>query len=142
MEESVKAQNAAEKEARLLPTLALAYLGDAVLELLVRETLLEEGIRLPKELNLAAKSFVTLEAQSDATEKLLPLLCEEELAVYKRGRNAKPHTVPKHGERIQYNRATGLEALFGYLYKSGKEARLRELFVLAFADAIRKMNEK
>lgn len=141
MEESVKVENAAEKEARLLPTLALAYLGDAVLELLVRETLLAQGIRLPKELNLAARSFVTLEAQSDAAQKLLPLLSEDELAIYKRGRNAKPHTVPKHGERIQYLRATGLEALFGYLYKSGKEARLRELFALAFADAVREKRE-
>ncbi len=113
-------------------TLALAYLGDAVIELLVRDMLVSKGITHPKDLNRAARDFVTLESQSNAVENILPILSENELAMFKRGRNSKPHTTPKHGDRIQYLRATGLEVLFGYLYKSGKTERLGELFALAF----------
>ncbi len=115
-----------------LPTLALAYLGDAVIELLVRDMLVSSGIAHPKDLNKAARDFVTLESQSNAVENILPILSEDELAVFKRGRNSKPHTTPKHGDKIQYLRATGLEALFGYLYKCGKNQRMYELFGLAF----------
>jgi len=116
----------------LLPTLALAYLGDAVIELLVRDMLVSQGICHPKDLNKASRDFVTLESQSNAVENILPILTEDEMAMFKRGRNSKPHTVPKHGDRIQYLRATGLEVLFGYLYKSGKTDRINELFQIAF----------
>lgn len=115
-----------------IPTLALAYLGDAVIELLVRDMLIKKGLCHPKDLNKASRSFVTLEAQSNAVEKILPILTEEELSVFKRGRNSKPHTTPKHGEKIQYLRATGLETLFGHLYESGQNARINELFNVAF----------
>lgn len=118
-----------------LPTLALAYLGDAVIELLVRNMLVSDGISHPKDLNKAARDFVTLESQSNAVENILPILSEDELAIFKRGRNSKPHTTPKHGEKIQYLRATGLEALFGYLYAGEKHERMYELFSKAFPAA-------
>ena len=79
-----------------------------------------------------AKRFVTCEAQSDAVQRILPALTEEEIRIYKRGRNAKSKHVPRHGELIQYRRATGLEALFGYLYLSGQVARAKQLFHLAY----------
>lgn len=116
----------------LIPTLALAYLGDSVIELLVRDMLVTKGLCHPKDLNKASRDFVTLESQSNAVENILPMLTEEETAMFKRGRNSKPHSVPKHGDRIQYLRATGLEVLFGYLYKCGKNDRLNELFQIAF----------
>lgn len=116
----------------LIPTLALAYLGDSVIELLVRDMLVTKGLCHPKDLNKASRDFVTLESQSNAVENILPMLTEEETAMFKRGRNSKPHSVPKHGDRIQYLRATGLEVLFGYLYKSGQLDRMNELFKIAF----------
>ena len=116
----------------LIPTLALAYLGDSVIELLVRDMLVTKGLCHPKDLNKASRDFVTLESQSNAVENILPMLTEEETAMFKRGRNSKPHSVPKHGDRIQYLRATGLEVLFGYLYKSGQTERMNELFKKAF----------
>ena len=116
----------------LIPTLALAYLGDSVIELLVRDMLVTRGICHPKDLNKASRDFVTLESQSNAVENILPLLSDDEMAMFKRGRNSKPNSVPKHGDRIQYLRATGLEVLFGYLYKCGKNDRLNELFQIAF----------
>ncbi len=116
----------------LIPTLALAYLGDSVIELLVRDMLVTRGICHPKDLNKASRDFVTLESQSNAVENILPILTEDEMAMFKRGRNSKPNSVPKHGDRIQYLRATGLEVLFGYLYKSGKTDRMNELFKTAF----------
>ena len=116
----------------LIPTLALAYLGDSVIELLVRDMLVTKGICHPKDLNKASRDFVTLESQSNAVENILPILTEDEMAMFKRGRNSKPNSVPKHGDRIQYLRATGLEVLFGYLYKSDKTDRMNELFKTAF----------
>ena len=116
----------------LIPTLALAYLGDSVIELLVRDMLVTKGLCHPKDLNKASRDFVTLESQSNAVENILPILTEDEMAMFKRGRNSKPNSVPKHGDRIQYLRATGLEVLFGYLYKCGKNDRLNELFQIAF----------
>ncbi len=120
------------RKASLCSTLALAYLGDAVIELLVREMLVKNGISHPGELVKQSKAFITLEAQSDAVERILPHLTEEETAIFKRGRNAKTHFVPKHGEVVQYRRATALETVFGYLHLSGNEQRKRELFVIAF----------
>lgn len=115
------------------PILSLAYFGDAVIELLVREHLMGLGSYPPGELVKRSKRFVTCEAQSDAAEAIMPVLNEEELTLFKRGRNAKSHSTPKHGELIQYRRATGFEALFGYLYLEGNEKRAKELFSIAFS---------
>ena len=113
---------------------ALAYIGDAAFELLVRRKLLERGLTKPKDLNAAARAFVTASAQSAAVERLTPLLSEEETEIYKRGRNAHGVSAPKSSDAVSYRRATGLEALFGWLYLTGREERAKELFDKAFAE--------
>lgn len=117
------------------PILALAYMGDAVMELFARDYVLNfSGEVKPASLVHASKAIITCEAQSDAVERILSHLTEKETAVFKRGRNAKTHHAPKHGELIQYKRATGFEALMGYLYVSGNVLRAKQLFELAFAE--------
>jgi len=108
-----------------LSPLALAFVGDGVYSLMVRELLLSEANRPVNDLHKLAVKEVRAEAQSAAIQRLLPLLTEEEEAVYKRGRNA--HTARSGAD---YHRSTGLEALFGYLYIQGNIARVRELFAL------------
>lgn len=103
-------------------SLNLAYIGDGVYELMVRERLVRQGGRV-RGLHTQAVEQVRAEAQAVAADRLLPLLSEREAAVYRRGRNA--HTARTDGA---YHKATGLEALFGYLYLCGETARLRELF--------------
>ena len=103
-------------------SLNLAYIGDGVYELMVRERLVRQGGRV-RGLHTLAVEQVRAEAQAVAANRLLPLLSEREAAVYRRGRNA--HTARTDGA---YHKATGLEALFGYLYLCGETARLRELF--------------
>lgn len=115
------------------PILALAYMGDAVMELFARDYVLNfSGEVRPASLVHASKAIITCEAQSDGVERILEHLTQEEMAVFKRGRNAKTQHTPKHGELIQYKRATGFEALMGYLYVSGNVLRAKELFELAF----------
>lgn len=109
----------------------LAYLGDAVLEVLVRRRIVEQGGEHPSE---AALSFVTAPAQSDALERILSLLTEEETDVFKRGRNCVHGGVPKKATVAQYRRATGFEALFGYLYLLGEKERIEELFSAAYPE--------
>lgn len=107
----------------------LAYLGDAVLEVLVRQRLVESGAEHPSE---AALSYVTAAAQSNAVERILPLLTETEEDVYRRGRNCVHANVPKKATVAQYRRATGFEALFGYLHLTGDTARTVTLFAAAY----------
>jgi ribonuclease-3 family protein len=122
-----------EHDAKEYGILSLAYLGDAVIEMLTREYLLKYcSYKKPGDLVNASKAFVTCEAQSDAFENVEALLSSEEADVFRRGRNAKTHFAPKHGDLIQYKRATGFEALIGYLYASGKCGRAKELFLLAY----------
>lgn len=108
--------------------LALAFLGDAVYGLLVRERLLLTANRPARRLHTLSVQSVNACAQAEAMKKLLPLLTEKELAVYKRGRNAHPGHTPKNQSEGDYHSATGLETLFGWLYLQNAEARLRELF--------------
>ena len=115
-------------------SLTLAYMGDAVIELLARERVIGKGDIHPSKLNDAAKKYVMAVNQSAAVDRLLPLLTEEEEAVYRRGRNAKTGGVPKSAKPLEYHRATGMEALFGYLYLSGDIKRLNELFDTAYND--------
>ena len=119
---------------------ALAYLGDSVIELCVRETLVEKGVSSAKNLNSVALSFVRAEAQADAMKKILPLLTEEENAAYRRGRNIGHTNTPKSATVGQYRMATGMEALFGYLYLKGRKDRINELFALAYEDKINEIN--
>ena len=109
----------------------LAYLGDCVWELCVRETLVKTNIRQP---SVTALDFVTAKIQSAAVERLLPHLTEAEEDQYRRGRNISHANIPKSATLAEYRRATGLETLFGWLWLNGDEARIRELFALAFAD--------
>ena len=108
-----------------LSPLALAFVGDGVYSLMVRERLLSQANRPVNDLHRMAVREVRAEAQAAAIDRLLPLLTEEEEAVFKRGRNA--HTARSGAD---YHRATGLETLFGYLYLDGRIDRVRELFAL------------
>ena len=111
-----------------LSPLTLAFLGDAVFELLVREELVSQANAPVRKLHKKAVSIVCAGAQSDAVALLEPVLTAEETEIYKRGRNTNGHHVPKNADPASYRRATGLEALFGYLYLQGKKERIRELF--------------
>lgn len=108
--------------------LTLAFLGDAVYGLLVREQLLLTANRPAGKLHTLSVQAVNARAQAQAAQKILPMLTEDELAVYKRGRNAHPGHTPKNQSEGDYHSATGLEALFGWLYLHGAEERLRALF--------------
>jgi len=115
--------------------LVLAYLGDVVIELAVREKLVRAGNIPPEKLHSKSLLFVTASVQSKAVENILPHLTETETEFYKRGRNAKSRT-PKSASAIDYRRATGMECLFGYLYISDNKDRIKELFEIAFGDII------
>ncbi len=113
-------------------SLMLAYLGDAVWELLVRERLFETVPQGNTAANKLALGFVTALAQSEALERLAPHFTEEEAGVYRRGKNAKTHNTPKSVSAYEYHKATGLEAVFGYNYIMGRQERNKELFTIAF----------
>ena len=117
-----------QREVNQMNMLALAHVGDAVYELLVRSMLCSAKNAPVMQLHRLTVKKVCAEAQAAAAEKLLPRLTEEELAVYKRGRNTKVNSAPHHAGIAQYHAATGLEALFGWLYLQGKTARIGELF--------------
>jgi len=106
----------------------LAHVGDAVYELMVRTWLCTGGISTAKSLHKLAVGRVSAKAQAEAAAFILPLLDDEELAVFKRGRNTHLSSVPHGATYEEYHAATGLEALFGYLYLSGRTSRLNELF--------------
>lgn len=111
-----------------MSSLGLAHLGDSVFEVMVRAWIALHGKAKPKDLHRATVAYVSAPAQAAAMDKLLPQLSEEEADVYRRGRNTAPHSVPKAATRAQYQAATGLEALFGWLYLQGRTQRLNELF--------------
>ena len=114
-----------ERDALLsLSSLGLAHLGDGVFEVMVRAWLILRGKAKAKDLHRATVRYVAAPAQAAAVERLLPLLTPEEADVYRRGRNTAPHSVPKAASRAQYQAATGLEALFGWLYLQGRTERL------------------
>ena len=118
-----------ERDALLsLSSLGLAHLGDGVFEVMVRAWLILHGKARSKDLHRATVRYVAAPAQAAAVERLLPLLTPEEADVYRRGRNTAPHSVPKAATRAQYQAATGLEALFGWLYLQGRTDRINELF--------------
>ena len=111
---------------------ALAYLGDCVMELCVREYLVQKGLSSSARLNAAALDFVRAPKQARAMENILPLLNEEENAVFHRGRNIGHTNTPKSATVAEYRAATGMEALFGYLHLQGKQDRIRQLFAVAY----------
>ncbi|MBQ6213201.1 Mini-ribonuclease 3 [Ruminococcus flavefaciens] len=119
-----------EREANSYSPLTLAFLGDSVYDTLVREHLLRQANMPVAKLHSAKIKLVCAEFQSKAYDLVTEVLTEHELAVLKRGRNATGNTVPKHADAAEYRRATALECLFGYLYLTGGNERIRELFEL------------
>ena len=111
-----------------ISNLGLAHLGDGVFELMVRSWLCLRGKLTPGALHRSALDYVAAPRQAALLEKLLPVLRPEETQVFKRGRNANPHSHPRGATRREYQVATGLEALFGWLYLRGETGRLNELF--------------
>ena len=114
--------------------LSLAYLGDAVIELLARRRVLASGVTNVGRLNALCRSYITAKVQSEAVERLLPHLTEEETDYFKRGRNANGVSAPKSASVAEYRRATGMEALFGYLHLTGRADRMNELFNIAYPE--------
>lgn len=115
-----------------ISTEALAYLGDSVLEIRVRELLVRKGISGSGRLNSASLSYVKASEQAEAMHRIAPFLSEEESLVFKRGRNMSGGNVPKSATVSEYRTATGMEVLFGYLYLLGKAERIDELFKKAY----------
>lgn len=119
-----------EDQIRAISSIGLAHLGDGVYELLVRTWLCAHGRATGKGLHRAAVELVKAPAQAERAERILPLLTEEELAVFKRGRNAHVHTIPHSASRSDYLKATALECLLGDLYLRGRRERINELFAV------------
>lgn len=115
-------------EIRAVSSLGLAHVGDCVYELMVRSWLCVHGKATNRGLHKATVKFVSATAQAIAARKILPMLSEEESDVFRRGRNSSPHTIPKSASREDYQTATAVEALFGYLWLRGETKRLNELF--------------
>ena len=124
-----------EQDIRTYSPLTLAYIGDAIFELVVRTVLVERKNTQAEKLHKAATKIVKAETQALMIEALKEDLTEEELAVFKRGRNAKAVTRAKNATMSEYRRATGFEALMGYLYLKGDMARMIELICLGVEKA-------
>ena len=121
-------------EINKMSMLALAHIGDGVYELLTRTMLCTQGSKSVTKLHFRTVSLVNARAQAEGVKKILPLLDEGELAVFKRGRNAKVNSIPQKATVGEYHSATGLEALFGWLYLQGKEDRIELLFKAIMGD--------
>ena len=129
-----------EDEAKQFSPLTLAFLGDSVYEVMVRETLLREANRPARELHQQAVAHVRAAYQADAAGRIAVLLTEHEADILRRGRNASGISVPKHATPADYRKATGFECLFGYLYLCGQTARLRELFAVIWQESQQEQN--
>ena len=117
-----------QKQVGAISNLGLAHMGDCVFEILCRGYLCARGGKNVGNLHRDTINMVKAQSQAKFVDKLLPLLTEEELAYYRRGKNAHVHAVPKSCTPAEYAKATGLEALFGALYLAGRTERLNELF--------------
>lgn len=120
--------NMTRAEINAMSNLGLAHIGDGVFELLCRSYLCAKGGKTVDRLHRDTIQMVKATSQAKFVDKLLPLLNEDELAYYRRGKNSHVHAVPKSATPAEYAKATGLEALFGALYLSGQTERLNELF--------------
>ncbi len=120
--------------AREYSPLVLAYIGDAIFEVCVRGKIVRKANAPVKHMHQSAKKYVQASAQARIYHKIKELLTEEELAVFKRGRNAKSASVPKNADLTDYRHATGLEALVGFLYLDGQIERLMELIEQGLAE--------
>lgn len=113
-----------------LSPLNLAFIGDCVYEMLVRETLVIDANRPVNDLHRESVKYVSAKAQTEAFNKIKDILTEDEMTVFKRGRNAKVGHSPKSATEGEYHCATGVEALFGYLYLTNQLDRIKELFAI------------
>lgn len=122
-----------KQDSNLLSPLNLAYIGDAVYEVIIRTVVLEEGNTAVNKLNAKVRTFVKAQSQALLMHALLEteILTEKEKNIYKRGRNAKSNTSAKNASLTDYRIATGLEALVGYLYLEGETERILELIKIA-----------
>ncbi|AQS57944.1 Mini-ribonuclease 3 [Desulforamulus ferrireducens] len=116
-----------EQRPEELPSLVLAYVGDAVYELAIREILVKQGYTKVNLLHKEAVRYVKAAAQAKALFAMEEMLTAEEQAVVRRGRNAKIVSLPKNADYMDYRHATALEALIGYLYLQGKQERVQEI---------------
>lgn len=122
------------REAAQISPVTLAFVGDAVYSLYVRERLTLDVGGKSANLQRTASRVVSAQGQSEFLDKLLPAFTEEETDVFRRGKNAKKATKSKSASSLEYNRSTGFEAVIGYLYLTGNEARIKELFALGSAE--------
>ena len=122
-------------------TAALAYLGDCVIELCVREHLVRSGLSSSARLNSEALEYVKASKQAEAMKNILELLTNDEAAAFRRGRNMGHTNTPKSATVSEYRAATGMETLFGYLHLSGKQERIAELFAIAYKTGIKEGNK-
>lgn len=116
-----------KQDIREYSPLVLAYLGDAIYELFIRTLVLSEGNRSVYKLHKRSTEYVKAKAQSSTIHRILESLTEEEQEIVRRGRNAKPGTVPKNADIVEYKYATGFESLLGYLYLKQDYVRLIEI---------------
>ena len=124
-----------KKQVAQMSALALAHIGDAVFELLVRTKLCLDGGTTNGKLHRETVARVCAASQAVLSERLLPLLSEDERDYFRRGRNAHTHAAPKSVTPVQYAKATGVEALFGALYLLGERERIAELFAAVTEEA-------
>ena len=117
-----------------ISNLGLAHMGDCVYEMLVRAYLCAEGNKTVAQLHKQTIAMVKATYQAAFVDKMLPLLTEEEMTYYRRGKNSHVHAVPKSATPAQYAKATGLEAMFGYLFLSGQKNRANEIFNLVMQE--------
>lgn len=117
-----------KEEIQSISSIGLAHEGDAVYELMVRSFLCLHGKATGKGMHRSAVELVCAPKQAELSERILPMLTAEETAVFKRGRNANVHTIAHNATHAEYQKATALEALFGYLYLKGEKERLNTLF--------------
>ena len=119
-----------KETAKLINPITLAFLGDAVYSLRIREKLIARKSGTPSEMQRIASKLVSARGQSAFLTQVLPLLTEEEAEIYRRGRNAKKTTKSKNADAVDYNRSTGFEAVLGYLYLIGAEERIEQILSL------------
>ena len=122
--------NMPKQEIDAISNLGLAHMGDCVFEILCRAYLCAKGEKTVDRLHRDTINMVKATSQAVFADKMLPLLSEEELAYYRRGKNSHVHAVPKSATPAQYAKATGVETLFGYLFLSGQKERANEIFNL------------
>ena len=126
--ENYFAMNMTAQQVNAISNLGLAHIGDGVYELLCRSYLVSKGGKTVLKLHNATVELVKAPTQAKFADKIKPMLTEEEMDFFRRGKNAHTHAAPKSASRIEYAKATGLEALFGALYLLGRTERLNELF--------------